>query len=62
MIQQTTCFMISFLFLEKLRFYELKRFEIPILVIAYCEGALMSSKLQILRPYATAQMLLVSEI
>ena len=36
-------------------------FEITKLVVGYCEGTLRSSKKEILRPNATAQILIVSK-
>ena len=41
---------------------DLNKFEVLNLVVGYCKGTLWKSKLQIFRPNATAQMLLVSEM
>ena len=49
-----------FIFSENLDFKTFKRIEIPYVVGGHCEGSLRSSKLQILRLNANAQMLLIS--
>ena len=57
-----TCFMISFNVSENLEFKKFKRFEIRNLLVWLCECTSKSFKIQILRPNATAKMLLVFEI
>ena len=48
-----------FYFSENLDF---KKFDIPNLVVGYCEGTLRSSKLQTMRLHGVARILLVSEM
>ena len=54
-----TCFMIFFYFSENFYFEKFKRFAFAILVVGFCADTLRSSKMQILRPIAIAQMLLL---
>ena len=59
--QDMLCFMISFNFSESL-YFKKSIFEVPNVVVMFCESSLISSKLQILRSNATAQMPLAYEM
>ena len=56
------CFMNSFNFSANLEFKNFKRIDIPNLVVKFFEGTFRSSNFQIVRPCATVQMLLVTEM